>query len=73
MTKQPKKILKIARLIFVLPDDFDGDLKNAMENLAEYLSNYMNSSDHENMEKNRFAMEYGIFEVDEDDEYKLVL
>lgn len=71
--KRPKKILKIARLVFVLPDDFNGDLKKAMENLAEYLSKYMNGSEYDDEEKNRFAMEYGIFEVDEDDNYKLMI
>ena len=33
----PKKILRIEDLIFILPDDFDGDLQSGLRLLADYL------------------------------------
>ena len=33
----PKKILRIEDLIFILPDDFDGDLQGGLRLLADYL------------------------------------
>lgn len=87
----PKKILRIEDLIFILPDDFDGDLQSGLRLLADYLdmefkkdkkSKKMKSSTSnvekdnltmllENKDTVQVAMNYGIFEIDENGNYNL--
>lgn len=84
----PKKILRIEDLIFILPDDFDGDLQSGLRLLADYLDmefkkgkkNPRPPSDVEkdnlttlleNKDTVQVAMNYGIFEIDENGNYNL--
>ena len=81
----PKKILRIEDLIFILPDDFDGDLQSGLRLLADYLDVEFKKDKNskkskrstsnvekdnltmllENKDKEKVAMNYGIFEIDE--------
>ena len=87
----PKKILRIEDLIFILPDDFDGDLQSGLRLLAEYLdvefkkdkNSKKSKRSTSNVEKDNLtmllenkdtvqvAMNYGIFEIDENGNYNL--
>ena len=87
-TTLPKKILHIEDLIFILPDDFDGDLQSGLRLLADYLDmefkkGKKKSRSLSNVEKDNLsallenkdtvqvAMNYGIFEIDENGNYNL--
>lgn len=66
----PKKILQIYNLGYELPDDFDGDIIKALENLTEYLKNAYGEEGIPNKdissEENgspKVRMEFGIFEL----------
>ena len=75
----PNKILRIEDLTYILPDDFDGDLSEALHLLAEYLrkkfrdgNTVINETDDETsasiftVSGNRNVdMKYGLFERDE--------
>ena len=87
----PKKILRIEDLIFILPDDFDGDLRSGLRLLADYLdmefkkdkNSKKSKRSTSNVEKDNLtmllenkdtvqvAMNYGIFEIDENGNYNL--
>lgn len=84
----PKKILRIEDLIFILPDDFNGDLQSGLRILADYLDmefkkGKKNSETPSTVEKDNLttlfenkntvqvAMNYGIFEIDENGDYQL--
>ena len=87
----PKKILRIEDLIFILPDDFDGDLQSGLRLLADYLDMEFKKDKKSNKKKRstanvekdnltvllenkdtvQVAMNYGIFEIDENGKYKL--
>ena len=87
----PKKILRIEDLIFILPDDFDGDLQSGLRLLADYLdvefkkdkNSKKSKRSTSNVEKDNLtmlrenkdtvqvAMNYGIFEIDENCNYNL--
>lgn len=87
----PKKILRIEDLIFILPDDFDGDLQSGLRLLADYLdvefkkdkNSKKSKRSTSNVEKDNLtillenkdtvqvAMNYGIFEIDENGNYNL--
>lgn len=87
----PKKILRIEDLIFILPDDFDGDLQSGLRLLADYLDmefkkdkkSKKTKGSASNVEKDNLtmllenkdtvqvAMNYGIFEIDENGNYNL--
>lgn len=84
---RPKNILKIQDLTFILPDSFNGDLRNAIILLAAYLNvdldDFLESvkeSEKRNpnilqhpseSERERLSMNYGILELNEDGTYKL--
>ena len=38
METVPKKFLGVSNLVFILPDDFEGDIGDAVNLIAEYLS-----------------------------------
>lgn len=80
----PKKLFRIESLSFILPDDFDGTVHNALDLLTEYITlesegdpHLLESHDPKKsiieMKKNanRLSMEYGIFELDEHGNYVL--
>lgn len=87
----PKKILRIEDLIFILPDDFDGDLQSGLRLLADYLDVELKKDKNskkskrstsnvekdnltmllENKDTVQVAMNYGIFEIDENGNYNL--
>lgn len=80
----PKKLLKIEDLTFVLPDDFEGGLEDALHELKNYVHDAIggclrtDKSEEErlaevlNFENNRIMeISYGIFELGEDKEYHL--
>ena len=87
----PKKILRIEDLIFILPDDFDGDLQSGLRLLVDYLdmefkkdkNSKKSKRSTSNVEKDNLtmllenkdtvqvAMNYGIFEIDENGNYNL--
>lgn len=87
----PKKILRIEDLIFILPDNFDGDLQSGLRLLADYLdmefkkdkNSKKSKRSTSNVEKDNLtmllenkdivqvAMNYGIFEIDENGNYNL--
>ena len=83
--KLPKKLLKIQDLTFILPDDFNGNLQNALMLLAAYLNiEFRNGNFTPNKNSNvksifddgiynacRVSMNYGIFEMDSDGNYRL--
>ena len=77
--QKPKKILKISDLTFILPDNFSGNLQNALMLLAAYL-NVVWHTDYTSKNKNRcfsdsgeirVDMRYGIFEIDENGDYQI--
>lgn len=41
MVELPKKILRIHELTFILPDDFDGTVENAMDLLLTYRKDHL--------------------------------
>ena len=69
----PKKILQIYNLGYELPDDFDGDIIKALENLTAYLKNAygeegipnkdISSEENELNGSPKVRMEFGIFEL----------
>ena len=82
----PKKLLRIDNLTFVLPDNFNGNLQNALMLLAAYLNiEFRNGNFKPNKDSTikksifndgkddscRVTMKYGIFEMDENGDYKL--
>ena len=87
----PKKILRIEDLIFILPDDFDGDLQSGLRLLADYLdvefkkdkNSKKSKRSTSNVEKDNLtmllenkdtvqvAMNYGIFEINENENKNL--
>ena len=87
MNHLPKKILRITDLVFTLPDNFEGDIKDAIKLIAEYISNRQKmthvgddaktsvESLFENLSSNtsdsKLCMKYGIFECDERGNYIL--
>lgn len=78
----PKKILKITDLTFILPDDFNGNVQNALMMLAAYLNLELGEGSYggnvpiksvpiiENGVP-KVTMEYGIFEMDDEGYYQL--
>lgn len=84
---RPKNILKIQDLTFILPDNFDGDLRNAIVLLAAYLNVDLNNllenikdspnrdpnilKENEAGDTNRLSMNYGILKLNKDGTYKL--
>lgn len=84
---RPKNILKIQDLTFILPDNFDGDLRNAIVLLAAYLNVDLNDflesikdssirdpnilQDNETENGKRLSMNYGILELNKDGTYRL--
>ena len=83
MAKSPKNILRITDLTFVLPDDFDGNLKDAIQSLSDYLipneETILHDGDRSTVESlfkdsdqdSKLCMRYGIFKLDDDGNYKL--
>ena len=83
MANSPKNILRISDLTFVLPDNFNGELKEAVQILSDYLKmneetilDNDNSSTVESLlkdsdKKSKVCMKYGIFKLDADGNYKL--
>lgn len=83
MAKSPKNILRITDLTFVLPDDFDGDLKDAVQSLTDYLilnkETVLHDGDRSTVESlfkdsdqnSKLCMRYGIFKLDDNGDYKL--
>lgn len=82
MEKLPKKILKISDLTFILPDDFEGNVQNALMLLAAYLNiefkndviipgNVPVKSIFDDGNTYKVSMEYGILELNENGEYEL--
>ena len=83
--KMPKKLLRITDLTFVLPDDFSGDVRDALKELTGYMCTKSDlntiqtdtASTIENIFKSkegrdpRLCMMYGIFESDDDGNYAL--
>lgn len=81
---KPKKVLKVQDLIFILPDNFEGDIQNALMTLAEYLNIHIDDDDVTKFGNNavrelsgdsdshRVSMEYGIFQLDDDGNYRLI-
>lgn len=43
MEQIPKKFLGISNLIFILPDDFEGNITDAVELLMDYISSQLDS------------------------------
>lgn len=43
MDTVPKKFLGVSNLIFILPDDFEGDITTAIPLIAEYVNNVVKS------------------------------
>jgi len=83
---RPKNILKIQDLVFILPDNFNGDLRDAIVLLAAYLNidsdefskrienppEFKSLFDEANMDNTlRLSMNYGIFELGDDEKYKI--
>lgn len=82
MEHLPKKILKISDLTFILPDDFEGNIQNALMLLAAYLNiefktgvigkgNVPVKSIFDDDNSYRVNMEYGILELNDKGEYEL--
>lgn len=83
MSTLPKKLLRITDLTFVLPDDFNGDFPDALNILTDYINsiNRFNNVDEENTstvesllsnnDTSKLCMRYGIFEADNEFNYKL--
>lgn len=82
MNKQPKNILRISDLTFVLPDDFDGNLWEAIDMVSEHIkckSFPKKVSDKYSTIKTllvaegdpKLCMKFGIFTIDENGNYKL--
>lgn len=82
MNTFPKKLLRITDLTFVLPDDFNGDFSDALNILTDYINNIngFNNVDEENTstiksllnsDNSKLCMRFGIFEADDDCNYKL--
>lgn len=80
----PKKLLKVQDLTFVLPDDFEGGLEEAFHLLTEFIHEAMekslrtDKSEDERLAEildvtndHKFEICYGIFELDENNEYHL--
>lgn len=80
----PRKLLRVEDLTFVLPDDFEGELDDAIELLLNYLRERLchceitDKSEEEklaailNSDNNRkVSLNYGIFEIDGDGVYQL--
>ena len=87
MNTLPKKILRITDLVFTLPDNFEGNISDAIKAIADYTSNRHkmmqvqedNKSSVESLFENistntadsKLCMKYGIFECDENGNYIL--
>lgn len=82
MKRKPKNILRISDLTFILPDDFEGDLQEAIQLLKDHLDREVKSEIiHDNFTSVRtllsasnnpkLCMRYGLFEIDEHGNYKL--
>lgn len=82
MNRQPKNILRISDLTFILPDDFEGDLQAAINLVVDHLDNknipevlhdkcstVKTLLTAENDPK--LCMKFGLFTIDEDGNYKL--
>jgi len=82
----PKKIFRISDLTFTLPDDFEGNVVNAIELVVEYLKtkpefNQLSDDDKSTIEslfeniknksESKICMQYGIFECNADGDYIL--
>lgn len=77
----PKKILKITDLTFILPDDFNGNIQNALMMLAAYLNIELKTLHTEGLPVKsipttqngvpKVTMTYGILELDENGEYQV--
>lgn len=77
----PKKILRITDLTFILPDDFNGNVQNALMMLAAYLNIELKTFHMGGIPVKttptiqngvpKVRMEYGIFELDENGKYQL--
>lgn len=82
MGKLPEKILRIEELTFILPDDFNGNILDAIdllvnhvkENGVKYLSDDRSTmaSLLTNSENSKLCVKYGIFEKVNDQTYKLM-
>jgi len=40
----PKKFLGVSNLIFILPDDFEGDITDALPLMVEYINDVVNKA-----------------------------
>ena len=83
--KIPKKVLRISDLTFILPDDFSGNIGDALNDLTRYVNGKANLNDVKTDETStietifnnkkkadpRLCMKYGLFESDDDGNYKL--
>ena len=82
----PRKIFRISDLTFTLPDDFEGDVVNAIELVVEYLRskpefNHLSDNDKSTIEslfqniknnaESKICMQYGIFECNDEGDYIL--
>lgn len=75
--EHPTKVLSLQDLIFILPDDFDGDLTDAFHELYTYMRNnrqeYTHVEDYANLvspleillhsKEKRLYMEVGMFNI----------
>jgi hypothetical protein len=69
--KLPDKILRVEELTFILPNDFDGNVFDALEDFVTYMRNnkarYINDTESTiasliGAENSRLCLKYGIFE-----------
>lgn len=78
----PKKVLQVYDMTYILPDDFEGDVTCALEDLTKFLRKAyaygvpkrIGPAENEKRLDSKIAMSYGIFElVDPENKlYKLV-
>lgn len=77
----PNKLLKVEDLTFILPDDFEGSIEDALQLMIYYLKSIFNKKDLDNIEdlpsifedqqNRRLVMRFGIFERGKDGKYYL--
>ena len=77
----PNKLLKVEDLTFVLPDDFEGSIEDALQMLVYYLKSIFSHKELEDMgnipsvfedpDNRKLTMKFGIFEKGKDGKYYL--
>lgn len=77
----PNKLLKVEDLTFVLPDDFEGSIEDAMQLMVQYLKIFFKDKElqstgvppsvFEDPENRKLSMKFGIFERGNDGQYYL--